>query len=177
MPKNPQEFAELFGAKIIGEVPDVGGGPFGMARLAHLMHQRLTPSQGQRPGRPTDSTWQDRPKVPMSEATQRRLAEIAEQMSTPRRRVSPMQVAAQLLEEAVRSVEVTTPVHLQENEGNPSDLAASEGGQGKPRAATPLQDAGHSLDATTGEDVKPGPQRKNRNKQRQARSSRRQKKT
>ena len=41
MPKNPREFAELFGARIVGEVPDVGGGPFGMARLAHLMHQRL----------------------------------------------------------------------------------------------------------------------------------------
>ncbi len=41
MPKDPQEFADLLGAKIIGEVPDVGGGPFGMARLAHIMHQRL----------------------------------------------------------------------------------------------------------------------------------------
>src|SRR5207244_3481536 len=118
-----QEFAELFGAKIVGEVPDVGGGPFGMARLAHLMHQRLTPSQGERPGRPTDSTWEDRPKVPMSEATQQRLAEIAEQMSTPRRRVSPMQVAAQLLEEAVRCVEVKTAGNGEERECNPSDLA------------------------------------------------------
>src|SRR5947209_6074241 len=80
------------------------GGPFGMARLAHLMHQRLTPSQGERPGRPTDSTWASRPKVPMSEATQRWLAEIAEEISTPQRRVSPMQVAAQLLEEAVNRV-------------------------------------------------------------------------
>jgi hypothetical protein len=34
----------------------------------------------------------------MSAATQRRLAEIAEAISTPQRRVSPMQVAAQLLE-------------------------------------------------------------------------------
>jgi hypothetical protein len=104
MPKDPQEFADLFKAKIVGEVPDVGGGPFGMARLAHLMHQRLTPSQGDRPGRPTDATWANRPKVPMSEATQRRLVEIAEEMSTPERRVSPMQVAAQLLEEAVNRV-------------------------------------------------------------------------
>ncbi len=44
----------------------------------------------------------------MSEATQRRLAEIAEAMSTPERRVSPMQVAAQLLEEAVGRVEAKT---------------------------------------------------------------------
>ncbi len=104
MPRDPQEFADLFGARIIGEVPDVGGGPFGMARLARLMQERLTPGQGERPGRPTDATWASRPKVPMSEATRRRLVEIAEQMSTPERRVSPMQVAAQLLEEAVGHV-------------------------------------------------------------------------
>src|SRR5579864_3946966 len=101
MPKNPQEFAGLFGAKIVGEVPDVGGGPFGMARLAHLMHARLTPSQGERPGRPTDPNWVSRPKVPMSEETVRRLAAIAQEVSTAERRVSPMQVAAQLLEQAV----------------------------------------------------------------------------
>src|SRR5947209_5246755 len=104
MPKNPQEFADLLGARIVGEVPDVGGGPFGMAQLAHLLHRRLTPGRGQRPGRPTDSSWVSRPKVPMSAATQQRLAEMAEDMSTPERRVSPMQVAAQLLEEAVGRV-------------------------------------------------------------------------
>jgi hypothetical protein len=104
MPTDPQEFADLLGAKIIGEVPDVGGGPFGMARLARLMHQRLTPGQGERPGRPTDASWESRPKVPMSEETRVRLAQIAQQMSTPERQVSPMQVAAQLLEEAVSRV-------------------------------------------------------------------------
>ena len=106
MAKNPEELAALFGAKIVGQVPDVGGGPFGMARLAHLMHQRLTPSRGERPGRPTDASWSARPKVPMSKGTQQRLAEIAEEMSTPERRVSPMQVAAQLLEAAVANVRV-----------------------------------------------------------------------
>ncbi len=104
MPKDPQEFADLFGAKLAGEVPDAGAGPFGMARLAHLKHQRLTPGQGDRPGRPTDSIWESRPKVPMSQATRQRLAVIAEAMSTPQRQVSPMQVAAQLLEEAVSRV-------------------------------------------------------------------------
>jgi hypothetical protein len=117
---DPQEFADLLGAKIVGEVPDVGGGPFGMARLARLMHQRLTPGQGERPGRPTDATWSSRPKVPMSAATQRRLAEIAEQMSTPERRVSPMQVAAQLLEEAVSRV----PVPDENGSEGPERLAA-----------------------------------------------------
>jgi hypothetical protein len=105
MPRNPQEFAEILGAKLIGEVPDTGGGPFGMARLAHIMHQRLTPSLGERPGRPTDANWESRPKVPMSEATRKQLEEIAKQVSTPMRQVSPMQVAAQLLEEAVHRVQ------------------------------------------------------------------------
>jgi hypothetical protein len=104
MPRNPQEFADLFGAKIVGAVPEVADGPFSIARLAHIMHRRLTPSRGQRPGRPTDSSWEDRPKVPMSHATQRRLAEIAAEISTPERSVSPMQVAAQLLEVAVNGL-------------------------------------------------------------------------
>jgi hypothetical protein len=55
MPKDPQEFADLFKAKIVGEVPDVGGGPFGMARLARLMHEQLTPDEGRRPGKDEDS--------------------------------------------------------------------------------------------------------------------------
>jgi hypothetical protein len=108
MPKNPQEFADLLGAKLVGEVTETDGGPFGMARLAHLMHQRLTPSKGERPGRPTDATWESRPKVPMSAATRRRLGEIAAALSTPERQVSPMQVAAQLLEEAVGHVPART---------------------------------------------------------------------
>src|SRR4051812_1094471 len=104
MPKNPQEFADLLGAKLVGEAPDTGGGPFGMARLAHLMHQRLTPSKGERPGRPTAASWDSRPKVPMSAATRRCLAELAAALNPPERQVSPLQVAAQLLEEAVDRV-------------------------------------------------------------------------
>src|ERR1700737_4951567 len=50
MPNNPQEFASLFGAKIVGEVPDVGGGPFGMARLAHLASVRPAWIDNRRPG-------------------------------------------------------------------------------------------------------------------------------
>ena len=48
MAKNRERLAQLLGVEIVGEVPDVGGGAFGMARLAHLLHQRLTPSQGDR---------------------------------------------------------------------------------------------------------------------------------
>jgi hypothetical protein len=119
MPTNPQEFAELFGARIVDQVPDVGGGPFGMARLAHVLHQSLTPSRGERPGRPTNPGWVMRPKVPMSEATARKLAEIAETLSTPERKVSPMQVAAQLLEEAVGRVQTKAEAPAEGGEPGP----------------------------------------------------------
>ncbi|HYT88893.1 MAG TPA: hypothetical protein VEL76_09305 [Gemmataceae bacterium] len=108
MPIDPQEFARTLGAEIVGEVPDVGGGLFGMARLAHILHERLTPSQGGRPGRPTNPNWVTRCKVPMSEATLTKLAKMATEMSTPERRISPMQLAAQLLEEALERVQGQT---------------------------------------------------------------------
>ena len=105
MAKNREKLARLLGATIVGEVPDVGGGAFGMARLAQILHERLTPSQGERPGRPTDADWEVRPKVPMSLATQRKLKRLAKQVSKDGRKVSPMQLAAQLLEDAVARVE------------------------------------------------------------------------
>jgi len=85
MAKNREKLAEMLGAKIVGEIPDVGGGAFGMVRRAQLLYQRLTPSQGERPGRPTDLNWVLRPKVPMSEETAKKLVEIAETLSTPPR--------------------------------------------------------------------------------------------
>ena len=107
MAKNVQKVAEAMGAKVVGRVPDVGGGAFGAARLATLLQRRLEPGRGQRPGRPTDSTWTRHPKVPMSEDVERKLIALAREVSTPQRRVSPMQVAAQLLEDAVLHVDVT----------------------------------------------------------------------
>ncbi len=75
-----------------------------MARLAGIMaalQARLQPGEGQRPGRPKDPEWVEYPKVPMKAATQQALERLAELASTPERKVSPMQVAAQILEEAV----------------------------------------------------------------------------
>jgi hypothetical protein len=161
MPKNPQEFADLLGAKLVGQTPNLGVGPFGMARLAHLMHQRLTPSLGERPGRPTDATWGNRPKVPMSEMTQRRLAEIAEEISTPERRVSPMQVAAQLLEEAVAHVQVSPELHLGEVERMPQTPATSEAAMGKSTAQT--RPAGPPTEvASKGAKIRPRPRTRKR---------------
>ncbi len=104
MAKNIERIAAGLGAKIVTKVPHTGGGAFGAARLGHIVaaiQARLEPGQGIRPGRPTDASWTRLPKVPMSEATRQRLALLAQQSSTGGRKVSPMQVAAQILEDAL----------------------------------------------------------------------------
>jgi hypothetical protein len=105
--KNIEKIAAGLGAKVITKVPHTGGGTFGASRLVHIVaaiQARLEPGQGIRPGRPTDANWVRHPKVPMSEATRQRLTRLAEQSSTTGRKISPMQIAAQLLEEALAGI-------------------------------------------------------------------------
>ncbi len=107
MAKNIRRIAELLGADVVTEGPDVGGGVWGAARLAEIVQAlqgRLEPGRGQRPGRPTDATWGHRAKIPMREMTARKIALLAEGASRKGRKVSTMQMAAQLLEEAVTSL-------------------------------------------------------------------------
>lgn len=95
---------DLLGATVVGDIGEIGGGAFGAARLGQViasLQGRLRPGQGKRPGRPSDPSWDRSPKVPMSAETERKLALLAERASQSGRRVSPMQLAAQLLEEAV----------------------------------------------------------------------------
>ena len=104
MAKNIDKIAAGLGAKVIGKLPHTGRGAFGAARLAKIVGEiqaRLKPGQGRRPGRPTDASWVSHPKVPMSEATRLRLARLAEESSRSGRKVSPMQIAAQILEDAL----------------------------------------------------------------------------
>jgi hypothetical protein len=104
MSTRTKELAATLGATVVGKVPKTGGGAFGAARLGRIvadLQRKLVPSQGKRPGRPTKSEWNRRPKVPMSTKTERRLIELAKKASTSNRRVSPMQLAARLLEEAL----------------------------------------------------------------------------
>lgn len=103
MAKNINRLAKAFGAEIVGQVPDYSAGAFGAANLARLFQARLSPSQGRRPGRPTNPVWKLRPKVPMSLETEHLLEELARMVSDESRHVSPMQVAAQILEDATRS--------------------------------------------------------------------------
>jgi hypothetical protein len=110
MAKNVRRIAELLGADVLGQLPETGGGAFGAARLARLvaaLQSRLAPGRGHRPGRPTDANWVHHPKVPMSEATRRKLTRLAQQAGGSGRKVTPMQVAARLLEEALSGCQET----------------------------------------------------------------------
>jgi hypothetical protein len=101
MAKNVDTIARRLGAKVIAQVPETGGGAFGASRRVCLIEQlrsRLVPGKGRRAGRPTDPMWVRHPKVPMSEATERRLTRLAQEASTAGRKISPMQLAAQILE-------------------------------------------------------------------------------
>jgi hypothetical protein len=104
MAQNAKKLAQALGAEIVSKVPDVGGGAFGAARLGRIiavLKTQLRPARGRRLGRPTNPRWVRHPKVPMSEETTDKLHELARRASSVGRRVSPMQVAAQLLEEAL----------------------------------------------------------------------------
>jgi hypothetical protein len=101
MDKQVSKIGKNIGAKHRGTLPNVGGGAFGAAWLAQILHERLAPSTGKRPGRPTNDSWTKHPKVPMSAETLASLQELSAMLSSEQRKVSPMQVAAQLLEESV----------------------------------------------------------------------------
>ena len=103
MAKNIERLAQKMGAEVVTELPDVGGGAFGAARLSAILRQRLEPGRGKRPGRPTSVEWDRRPEIPMSVETEEHLEQLAALVSSSGRQVSPMQVAAHLLEEAVKS--------------------------------------------------------------------------
>lgn len=65
---------------------------------------RLEPGHGERPGRPSDPTWTVQRKLSMNEATLTLLERAASMISTDERRVSPMQIAALLIEDATQSI-------------------------------------------------------------------------
>lgn len=111
MAKNIESLAKKLGATMVDTVPDYSAGAFGMAALANTLRERLEPSTGKRPGRPGNPEWSRRPKVPMAPETEQRLKELASLLSDEDRRVSPMQVAAMLLEQATASYfQLVTPM-------------------------------------------------------------------
>ena len=103
MTKKIEDLAKKLGAEVVGTVPDYSAGAFGVAKLAGTLRERLEPGRGKRPGRPSNPHWSKRSKVPLAVETERRLEQLARILSDERRKVSPMQVAAQILEEATAS--------------------------------------------------------------------------
>lgn len=75
-----------------------------LSKLGCRLRSRLAPGQGERPGRPSDPSWTVQRKLSMSEETLTMLEKLAKALSTSERQVSPMQVAALLVEDATKSV-------------------------------------------------------------------------
>ncbi len=108
-PKNTKKqriasIAKGMGGRVGEPIEGIVHGPVGAARLAAIMSERLRPSQGKGTGRPTDPSWSLSRKVPMREETLIQLRELAKSLSGEGRKVSPMQVAAQLLERGLEQV-------------------------------------------------------------------------
>jgi hypothetical protein len=104
MAKNIKEIAGILGAKLVTEVPDTGGGAFGAYRLAEIvarLQDRHEPGEGKPAGRPTAVERIHHRKLPMTDDTFKKLEKLAAKVSTNARTVAPMQLAAQLLEEAI----------------------------------------------------------------------------
>jgi hypothetical protein len=99
MPKDIDSIAKKLGAKVVGTVSDYSAGAFGAAILAQTLRDRFEPGRGKRPGKPSNRRWTKRSKVPMAVETETRLKRLAKMLSDEDRQVTPMQVAAQLLEE------------------------------------------------------------------------------
>ena len=72
--------------------------------LGERLRQRLEPGRGERPGRPSDPTWTVQRKLSMNEQTLELLGKAADAVSTHERRVSPMQIAALLIEDATQGL-------------------------------------------------------------------------
>ena len=74
--------------------------PGDIARFGVRLRRRLAPGQGERPGRPSDPSWTVQRKLSMNPETLAALEGLADSLSTDERRVSPMQVASLLVEDA-----------------------------------------------------------------------------
>lgn len=81
--------------------------PSCLDRLSKSLKCRLQPSEGARPGRPSDPTWNQYGKLPMSDETAQLLGDLASHLSSEDRKISPMQVAAHLLELQLKKYSVS----------------------------------------------------------------------
>lgn len=99
MPRTSEEIRKALGANQPVPVRTQPHGPFGVLQLQAELAERLQTGGGA--GRPSDPSWTIRRLVGFRPDTWRTLTEIAARLSTPRRRISPGQVAASLIEDSV----------------------------------------------------------------------------
>ena len=93
--------AKALGAKRIVPVPNLpSGGPLDLLALRTHVASRLRSSGG----RPTDPDWNVQRLVPFRKERWRQLEDLAIRLSSNKRKVSPAQVAAMLIERALQSV-------------------------------------------------------------------------
>ena len=107
MAKNIKSIADRLGAKIVGQVPDTGGGAFGAARLAKCVEHlqgRLVPGQGKRRRPPQRCQLGTPPENPHERRHPAAPPPPGRAASASGRKVSPMQIAAQILEDALAGV-------------------------------------------------------------------------
>jgi hypothetical protein len=107
MVRSSQEIRKALGAKAPVPVRTEAHGPFGVMQLQAELAEQLRPHA--RAGRPSDPAWTVRRLVGFRTETWEALAQIAAQASTPRRRVSPGQVAARLIEDGIKRLRTTAP--------------------------------------------------------------------
>ena len=75
-----------------------------LSALGERLRHRLEPGRGERPGRPSDPSWTVQRKLSMNAHTLHVLEKAADVVSTDERRVSPMQIAALLIEDATQGI-------------------------------------------------------------------------
>lgn len=97
-----EKLANMFGATIVGELPDFGGGAFAAAQHAAFYQERMSQLRAEE-----KRTKESQPlSVSLSNATVKALEEIAKHNSTPEERRSAADVAADILQlAAARRVE------------------------------------------------------------------------
>lgn len=107
MPKRTdhRRVQEALGSSRVVELEDgTSRGPLDLLHLGHDLYSRLRSSGG----RPTDPAWSFTRQVPFKEETWTALRTLAEALAKSGRKISPAQVAAALLEEAVAELARST---------------------------------------------------------------------
>lgn len=97
MAKNIKKIAELLGAEIKGQVPHCGGGVFGAARLANIVDE--IQRQDTSINGANEATNSERHEITIDAFTAKMLEKMAEQASSPDRKIGAMDIASKLLEQ------------------------------------------------------------------------------